>query len=430
MRNTLTTIINDYYEKLPLPLTVRDAVFPVLARKATVVIGMRRTGKTYRCFQEIQRLQKSGIAAERILYLNFDDERLLDFTPADFQMILDLFYARCPANKERLCYFFFDEIQNIPHWETFIRRLIDTENVQITITGSSAKLLSTEIATTLRGRTLTCEVFPFSFKEYLLTHKIFNKIPEQLSSTALAKIRHAIKDYFYIGGFPEVQTLDNFTRQQILQSYLETVIFKDVVERHQVTNVLVLRHLIVSGINNVAQKFSVSKFFGMLQNKGIACTKNLLYAYLDHFVDAYLFYPVGLHTDKLRVKQVNPHKLYVVDVGLQRALSLTPEKNYGHLLENLVYQHLRRQNCQIEYLQTPEKYEVDFFVRHYGSGKQQLIQVAYDLSDEATLVRELRALAITGKRFKHAEQLVITWDDARTFAHKVRTVPIWNFLLE
>ena len=173
MKNKISQLIDDFHERdLPNPVK-RTTQLPDIKGKANVVIGMRRAGKTWFCLQKIIKLLKAGTRKNQILYLNFEDDRLLEFNVNHFQEILDIYYGKYPENKDNVSYFFFDEIQRIDQWEIFIRRLIDTENVKIYITGSSSKLLSTEIATSLRGRSLSTEIFPLSFHEFLRFHGLF-----------------------------------------------------------------------------------------------------------------------------------------------------------------------------------------------------------------------------------------------------------------
>jgi hypothetical protein len=163
MKQIITQLIDDFHERELPKLMARDIPLYEIKGKASVIIGMRRSGKTWFLFQKIKSLCDKGINKNRMLYLNFEDDRLMDFNVSKFQDILDVYYAKFPDNKNNCCYFFFDEIQGIQHWESFIRRLIDTENIQIFISGSSSKLLSSEIATCLRGRSLPIVMYPFSF---------------------------------------------------------------------------------------------------------------------------------------------------------------------------------------------------------------------------------------------------------------------------
>jgi len=192
MKAILSQLIDDFFEReLPIPVA-REYNFAEIPGKVDVAMGMRRTGKTFFCYQKMRELAASGVQRDRILYLNFEDERLLDFSVKDFQSILDIYYARFPANKDVTCFLFFDEIQRIDQWELFIRRILDTEKVRIFLTGSSSKLLSSEIATSLRGRSLATEIFPYSFSEYLKARGVFAEPPKNFGSRTAAILRRAM----------------------------------------------------------------------------------------------------------------------------------------------------------------------------------------------------------------------------------------------
>ena len=214
----------------------------------------------------MQELVAAGISITQLLYLNFEDDRLLGFTIHDFQAILDVYYSKYPSLRDTRCYFFFDEIQSIAQWELFIRRLLDTENVQVYLTGSSSKLLSTEIATQLRGRSLTTEIFPFSFAEFLKYHRLFDPPPSGWGARTVSVLRKAIRDYLEIGGFPEVQTLEPATRIEILQGYIDSVLLKDVIERHKVNNITAIKYLVRHLMNSPGGRFSVNKFYNSLKS--------------------------------------------------------------------------------------------------------------------------------------------------------------------
>jgi hypothetical protein len=170
MKEVIDFLIDDFHERALPECLPRESSMPRLSGKANVVVGMRRSGKTWFCYQRMQELLNTGIAKERLLYLNFEDDRLLPFSAADFQTILDNYYRKFPSFKTMECHFFLDEIQCIDGWEVFVRRVLDTERISLYITGSSSKLLSSEIASTLRGRSLTTEIFPFSYREFLRFH--------------------------------------------------------------------------------------------------------------------------------------------------------------------------------------------------------------------------------------------------------------------
>lgn len=429
MKNIIAQLIDDFHERdLPQPVPREQTLFEVKG-KADVVIGMRRAGKTWFCFQKMAELLDTGIPKERILYMNFEDDRLIGFDVHHFQDVLDVYYARYPHHRDRMCYFFFDEIQCIDQWERFVRRLLDTETVQVYLTGSSSKLLSTEIATSLRGRSLVTEVFPLSFQEFLRFHDLFDGKPKTFGAKTNSKLRKAAGDYLEMGGFPEVQRLGRYVRVEVLQGYVDSVLLKDIIERHKVSNVRVLKHLVRSLMGSPGGKFSVNKFYNTLKSMGVRCTKNNLYDFLDHLVDAFVFSKVPIYTRSEKVRLVNPAKMYTIDTGLLNAMTLRHASDDGALLENMVLMQLRRNGYEIEYVNTKDGYETDFFARCKTDGHVQLIQSCWDMTDKKTFERELRGLKSAMAAFNIDSGLIVTWDDEVVIDHAIHIVPVWKWLL-
>ena len=410
----------------------RNLTFPILDGKATVITGMRRTGKSSFCYQKILELTAAGLGRDRILYLNFEDDRLMGFQLENCQSILDAYYSLYPDNRKRECYFFFDEIQNVPGWEHFIRRLLDTTGVHVILTGSSSKMLSKEIKTSMRGRSISKEVLPFSFVEYLQFHHVFDAIPEHLSDDDIAHLRHGMEQYFHVGGFSEIYKYpEPAIRTEILQEYSDLVVLKDVVERHDVKNVVALRLLLRAIYHSPAQKFSVTGFWKLL-NKGmqVKCSKNDLFAFMDYLEEACLIYRTELLSPSEKAKLVNPDKVYLVDVGLVRAMAEDPEANRGWLLENLVYLHLRRQKFTLNYINTSDGKEVDFHAFNKITREKKLVQVAWALSDPATRSRELKPLLKAGDELGIEQKLIGTWDEEASLDNGVQVIPVWKYLTE
>ena len=427
MKEVLDRLIDDFHERDLPALLPREAAATVLPGKANVVIGMRRAGKTWFCYQQMQELLAQGFEKERLLYLNFEDERLLPFAVQDFQDILETYFRKFPAFKNQQCVLFLDEVQRIDSWDRFVRRVLDTEQLQVWVTGSSSKLLSSEIATSLRGRSLTTEIFPFSFPEFLRLHQIELQSTQRFGSQTRAAVQQMAGAYFKQGGFPEVQTADDETRRQILRNYVDVVILRDVVERYTIRNTVAVRALIRHIMAAPATRFSVNKFSNTLKSQGIACAKNDLYGFLDHLADAFLVYVIPIHSRSYKVRQVNPKKVYVIDTGLLEAMSFRMTEDRGALLENLVYLHLRRQGLTPEYYITDSGAEVDFVLQ--TGAEPQLIQVCWSLDDADTRQRELRALRQAMQELRIQTGTIVTWMDEIEEEGGVAIVPAWKWLL-
>lgn len=375
--------------------THRDYLFPKAKNVIKVAMGIRRSGKTYFLFQTIRKLVAEGITLEQILHINFEDDRLAPMDHKAMGKMIDTWFTLHPQNHDRTCFIFLDEVQNVDGWPLVLRRVLDTKNTQIYVTGSSAKLLSKEIATSLRGRSLAIEILPYDFSEYLATHKL-EKPSSSMGGQSLDKQRSYLLDYFHIGGFPGVQTLPPNERLETLQNYVETVVFRDIVERHQIANVELLKYFTHSLLKNISAPFSVNKFYKDIKSQGYKVSKDTLHSYLSYLEDAFLIFSVPIFTESLRKIQTTPKKIYSIDNGLAGASSFNLSENLGKLLENQVYLHLRRHGKKVFYFRNTDGYEVDF-VTQDREGRYELVQVVWDASDPKTFEREERALRLAEK---------------------------------
>ncbi len=409
IQSLLEILLGEFNDKLSLvkDLMIRDTPYPDVPGKIKVIVGMRRAGKTYFLYQQILKLIKEGVSLNSILYINFEDDRLLPLDQSKLSKMVEAFYTLYPENHERKCYLFFDEIQNVENWPVVIRRLSDSKNVDICLTGSSAKLLSTEIATSLRGRSLKIEIWPYSFNEYLRAQNI--KISKQRYDK---KTQDTLKQHFltYLtsGGFPELISFESSIRQQTLQEYVDVAIYRDIVERHHVKNPTLIKYMILSMLHNISLPFSLNKFYNDTKSQGYRIGKDNLYDYANYIEDAYLAFNVSIYDSSIRKIHANPRKIYAVDPGLVRSVTFDYESNLGKLFENVVYLDLRRQRCNINYYLTKERFEIDFLAQTV-QGNQKLLQVVWQTDDKATLNREVRALDAAMDELK-IEGEIITLD--------------------
>ncbi|MEO8230802.1 MAG: ATP-binding protein, partial [Ignavibacteriota bacterium] len=333
MKDLLKTIIKDFHSKSLPNFINRDLSIPINSGKTISIVGSRRAGKTYFLFQLIAKLQLGSVKKTDIIYINFEDERL-NLKTEDLHLIMDAYYELYPDNDNEL-YLFFDEIQNINNWEKFIRRLYDTVTKNIFITGSSSKLLSKEIATSLRGRSVSYEIFPLTFKEYL---NFFNIDSTDFHSTRnKSKIVKMFNSYLTTGGFPEVVHYDDEFRAKTLQSYLDVMIFRDIIERYDISNPIALKYIIKKSISNVSNYLSINKLYNELKSTGIKVSKDSIYLFLNYIQDCYLLFLVNIYSESINVQNTNDKKIYCIDNGLANNVSFSFSENTGRLLENDVY---------------------------------------------------------------------------------------------
>ncbi len=418
-------IIKDFQERQFPEIVERDIHYPldIPLDRAVVFSGPRRSGKTYLMYMGIKQLLARGEDKNSILYMNFEDSRLVGAASQDLNTLLEVFFEIYPDRNEKT-WIFLDEIQVIPDWERFVRTLVDMENVNVFVTVSSSKLMSKEIATSMRGRSLTYNVYPFSFTEVLKAGKI--EYSEYLSSAQKAKIVRKLEDYVRYGGYPEtVRYREEWDR--ILREIIDLTIFRDIVERHDVKNIKMLK-LFLNGIFN-SKEFSIHKFYNFLKSQGIKVSKNTLYNYFGYFEDSFIVFSLKRFSYSYKNVESSISKIYVVDNGL---LSLQGIRDYGRLIENIVFVELKRKyKEELFYYKSASDREIDFVLRN-GKKTTELIQVCYSLDDFMTKEREIKAL-LQGSEELHCDNLlVITWDygaDEIVSGKKIRYVPLGKWLL-
>lgn len=431
MKSILRELINRFYLREMPALIQRTCRYPVVEGRATILVGIRRCGKTYRCYQYMTELLKSGITRERLLYINFEDERLRGFSVNDFQMILDIYYERFPNNRNELCYFFFDEIQNVPDWEFFVRRAIDSEKIQFSLTGSSSKMIAKNLSTSMRGRSMNVEVLPFSLEEFIRYHHYLDQIPEYICDVEKSKIQYALNQYFQWGGMPEIQKTDEPDRDRALQEQYSLVVSRDVKERYNISNMDAVDAVAQFIFNAVGERLSISGILDHLTSRGIRSDWESVKTYIKYLCDAYLFFKVELEDRSLTRQKRNPAKYYAVDIGLVRAMSLNPAGDHGHLLENLVFLHLHRKGYHLTYIITKSGgNEIDFLVYDPVTKEKQLVQICFTMSAPATLERELASFRKAADYLGVSKKIIVTWEEEAVFDGDIQAVPAWKFLLD
>lgn len=431
MLELLKEIILDFQE-LPLPVggPRRLSIQPVTG-KATVVVGVRRSGKSTFMFQLMQQLVQAGVSRQNILYLNFFDDRLHGLRHDNLAWVTDAYFSLYPEKKHaEQVYCFFDEIQVVRGWEPFVDRLMRTETCAVYITGSSAHMLSKELATQMRGRALSWEMFPFSFQEFLDHRGLESALP--WSSKKRLLIQKAFEAYWETGGFPEVAGLERNIRMKIHQEYFTAVLFRDVVERYDIPHPRAVADLAHWLVDNTGSLYSINALTGYLKSLGHKASKSAVADYLNWLEDAYAFFTVRLFDASLARAHANPKKIYCVDHALVRSLNSGILVNSGHLLENLVFVALRRVMPDIFYYRTQGGREVDFVLGRSGTSRR-FVQVCESLANPQTRKRELLALSEAMRENPGSSAIIVTRNESEHLTGdfgSIEVLPVWQFLLD
>jgi predicted AAA+ superfamily ATPase len=430
MIDLLKEVIFDFQELELLTGIPRRVGVKPLAGKATVCIGVRRSGKSTFMFQIMQQLIDGGVARQNILYLNFFDDRLHGLHHERLGIILEAYFSLYPEKKNaETIYCFFDEIQVVAGWEPFVDRLMRTEKCEVYITGSSAQMLSREIATQMRGRALSWEMFPFSFREFLDFKGI--EVHDPLSTKKRLIVQKAFEAYWETGGFPEVAGLDRQLRIKIHQEYFNAMLFRDLVERHDISHPKAVVDLAHRLMDNTASLYSINNLTGYLKSLGHKAPKTAVSDYLAWFEDAYVLFTVRIYDASLARANINPKKIYCIDHALVTSTSSGILVNSGHLLENLVFTALRRTTPEIFYFKTKSGREVDF-VFHGQDRSRGLVQVCESLVDPKTRKREITALSEAMAELNLSEGTIVTRgedEQIQVAPGKINVVPAWRFVL-
>ncbi len=415
-------------------LTRRDVRLPGIRGKALAVIGVRRGGKT----TFLRQCRADRLAATRPpesqLLVSLEDERLSGISVADLGWLLEEHARQFPGLREAGgMTLYLDEVQTVPGWEGLVRRLVDAGGVELFVSGSSARLLSREVATSLRGRAMEALVLPFSLRE-VLRHAVAEpaKPWDRLRPAERAVLDRWLRRYLVDGGFPEAQGAEPRDRAALLTGYVDVVVLRDVIERHGVTNPLALRWLERQLLANPGGAFSVKKYYDTLRSQGVAVGKDTLHDYLAHLEDAFLVRTVAMHSASERQRMVNPRKAYPVDPGLIALFERSGREHQGRALETAVMLELERRGFDVSYVRTAEGWETDFLA-HRAGDRPLLVQVCLETEGDETWGRELRALQAAAAAHPKARAFLVTLDatpPAKALPRGLTWVPAARWLLE
>ena len=420
----LKTLLKDFHRSKWPTVVTRDYQIPMSSGKIITLIGARRSGKTFLLYQLIKQIA-AKISKQHILFINFEDERL-ELQSHELDLMIQAYLELYPLQDLSHCYFFFDEIQNVSGWEKFIRRLYDTISKNIFLTGSNAKMLSSEIATALRGRSLTYTVYPLSFKEILRFWKI---TPDLESTQGRATLYHALENYLHDGGFPELPLLSHQDlKRKTLQEYYQVMLFRDLVERYQIANTTALKFFLKRLYASATKQVSINRIYNDLKSAGFRIGKNSLYDFLEHAEAVFMIGTLKKYAYKISTQELSEKKVYAIDNGLTNAVHFRFSADLGKALEQIVFWELKRRLSDQETLfYYKNQFECDFVIQREDE-IITAIQVCYQLDDPETKKREINGLQNTSQILGLKQGTLITYENEEPIAG-IQIVPILEFLL-
>ena len=397
--------------------------------KILVLNGFRRVGKTYILYGLANDILKSN-SREEVVQINFEDERI----PLKTEFLSDLLPTAEEIFDKKIKYLFLDELHNIPNWSKWLRRTYDNRDMRIFVSGSSSRMSEEEIPTELRGRFLEIKIFPLSFKEFLKFKKLSFDFKILDYSKEKPIILKALAEYITYGGLPEIVLEDEGKKLELAQSYYSTVIKRDIAERYNIKNEESLKALLKLLLDS--KEYSVSKTYNTLKSLGHKVGKSTVQKYISYIENSYFAFSLPIFSYKIKNQMQYPKKIYFIDNVFINSISTKFSNNFGRLYENIVAVELKRRKKESYYWKNMEKEEVDFIIKE-DKEIGQLIQVCYDLTDQDTKKREIRAILKASKSLKCDDLIIINQDyfgeeEAEWFGikRKVKFIPLWKWLLD
>jgi predicted AAA+ superfamily ATPase len=397
---------------------------PYLRQKEIIVIsGVRRAGKSS-LMKLICRdiLEEQNVPADNVLYLNFEDERFIEFTHKDFELLHETFMELYQPQGRQ--YFFLDEIQTIKGWGRWVNRIYEFENIKIFITGSNASLLAPEIATALTGRNRQIIVYPFSFSEFLSFKNYEVDAKGLYLREEKVRLKNLFRQYVESGGFPEVIKNNDTT---LLEQYFKDIIYRDVIARYAIRNIREIRELALFLASNIGTIKSYQNLKELIHVKSLNTVKN----YLEILENVYLFFRLDLFDYSVKRQIYNPSKIYAIDTALSSSIAFKFSQNLGHIYENITFIELLRRGHEMFYWKSKSSKEVDFLIKK-GLKIDRAIQVSSDLTKSKTRQREIEGLLNAAEEFNIKNLTIITEDEEgkeNIGKLNIGIIPIWKWLV-
>ncbi|NQT67033.1 MAG: ATP-binding protein [Actinobacteria bacterium] len=425
-KDIIKNLITDFHEKGIPPVKPRLLEISVNSKKIIALTGVRRSGKTFQLYNVMNRLIKQKIKLKNILYFNFEDERI-DENTFVLNNIIESYQELYPEINLGNCYFLFDEIQNIDGWEKFVRRIYEQISKNIFVTGSNSKMLSREISTSLRGRSMNYEIYPLNFEEYLNFLGIEINFNSTRSNSAII---NTFEKFLSGGGFPELISVDSKIKDRVLQEYFNVMIFRDLIERYDITQTAILKYFCKRVIGNSSKEFSVNKIYNEIKSQGYKISKDTIYEFQNYVESIYLAFFIPKYSHSIVKQEFSKKKVYSIDNGLAASVDAFFIKNKGTALENLVFLELIKSGKKVVYYSN--NFECDFLLME-NEKVCEAIQVCFDINDSDTKNREEKGLINVCREFQLKRGLILTIYDEQKYTVNgitIEIIPVYKYILK
>ena len=429
-KDVIKSLISLRQNEIPFDVVERDMKLPVNRKKIITVPGVRRCGKSTMMEIAINELVKGGVNKENILWIGFDDERLVNMSSDELDDVITAYMEMYPYVDIKDVHMFFDEIQLIKGWEYFVLRVYKSYCKNIYVCGSNATMLSTELNSVLRGYPLEYETYPLSFNEFC---RFMNVNTKGFLEQDSAMLRRAFECYNYSSAFPEVVlTKSKIEQLKLLHGYFDAMILRDLAEHYQVNNIEVLRYFVKRIMATLTKPLSVNAIYNDIKSQGLKISKDVLYLWADYVCNIFMFVRIPKYTCSIVKERKSLDKYYCIDNGLRDAVLMPQSDDNGKKLENTIFMQLHRDRLPYDKISYySEKTECDFVVQR-GNSVEQLVQVTWSMADKATREREIKGILEASEVTGCSNLLIVTNAEQEILnieGKVIRVVPAWKWLL-
>lgn len=429
-KDVIKSLIAMRQNEIPFDVIERDLRLPINRKKIITVPGVRRCGKSTMMGIAINNLVHEGVPKENILWLGFDDERLINMSSDELDNVIIAYMEMFLNIQIKDVHMFFDEIQLIKDWEYFVLRVYKSYCKNIYVCGSNATMLSTELVSALRGYPLEYEIYPLSFNEYCRFKGIST---DSYLEQDKARLKTAFEDFIHASAFPEVVLATSKSEQlKLLHGYFDTMILRDLTEHYRISNTSVVRYLIKRIMDNLTKPTSINAIYNDIKSQGLKVSKDDLYLWADYACRIFMFIRIPKYSRSVGKERKSLDKYYCIDNGLRAAVLMPQSNDHGKYLENTILLQLKRNLLPSDKISYYQGHTECDFVLQREDRVVQLIQATWSITDAETREREIKGLLEASSATDCDNLLILTHDEEGILTKdgkQILVVPTWKWLL-